>query len=721
MQVQGLDSNSIYTFELPDPPSKKLIVGYNEHIADQYWKRPYTFTDEEFSHFSYERQSEIDEIEAFRCEHGYWFMNQGEPFYLTGDNYFFLTHWTSEERHFSFIKNQAYDFYFYDFCEKDEHCFGSAEMKPRQEGSTAKKLAIYVNRAIRVRGKHFGIQSKTGDDAENVNFRGIKEGFSNIPYFMKPRVKAEGVSSELSFSQPAKRYTRTKTSTQYDNTAFTDKSMYLNTYIDWKTTKVKAYDGKHLYRYIQDEYFKWENADAYETWLTVRRALGDEFEMWGKAFLLSTIGTDDEKEKVSEDAILSGIKLWNGSSYAEKDSMGYTSTGLYRWFIPTYRSKRGKVLDKYGNVDEEYVKRVLMERRNKEKDPRRRKTLIRQDPMNPQEALSTMGDVGGTFVNIEQRLLDRMNFLKDYEGTPERPTKYRVGNLKWVDQPFGRVRFEDDPEGRFSIAYFPSVAGHGMENRFKEIGEGRYAAYSDSQFVIGLDPIEYNEVQYGKGSEAGFHVKLKYNIFNPELSDIYCLEYLGRPNIPIFREDLFKAILFYGAKVSIERQSAQALFDEMIRSGLRAFILRRQVSWNKKTDKDKSFGNPTSQRSINIGLEYIENYFSEPNPELNENEKDNLQYFWFDRTIKQCLEYSIKEKVKFDLVSSMMQTEFASKSTKKYDPMKAREEQEQLRNPNRKSLIDYLYPIQVKGEFVTHQSFDDLNARPHRRATLQRK
>lgn len=717
MQVRGLESNSCYVFELPDPPAKKLIYGWDKPIEEQYWVRPYQYTDEEYYRLTPDEQDEVFETEDLRCREGFWFMNKGEPVYLTGDNYFYLTHWTSQGKHFSFIKNQTLDFYFYDFCEKDPKCFGSIELKPRQEGSTAKKLAIFVNRAIRTPYMHFAIQSKTGDDAKNVNFKGITQGYNNIPHMMKPRVRTEDAANELRFSRSAKKNTNKKGSADFDIDDAEDKAMYLDSWIDWKTTSVNGYDGKHIFMFILDEYFKWNGADVYETWKTVRRALGDKFEMWGKAFLLSTMGTDDEKEKVSEWAIQNGKKLWDESSYLEKDELGYTKSGLYRWFVYTTKSKRGTFLNKYGEVDEAEVLRVLMIERKNATDYRSRVTVIRQDPINPQEALATMSGADSImFPNIHERLLERYNYLKDYEPTPERPVKYLQGKLEWVNnERFGKVKFiadaegiKDSERGRFAIAYFPDIAGHGMANRVKEIGQDMFMPFADSPFVVGLDNVEYEEVQYGEGSKPAFHIKCKYNIHDPELSDVYCLEYFGRPEIPLYYEDVFKALFFYGAKINIERQSAQSLFFALRVNGMKGFIMKRPSTnqWNKKTDKDTALGNPTSARSIQAGLEYCENYFSPPNPEFNDNEKDNLKYFWFDRTLKQFIDIPNKDIKKYDLVSSMIQTEFASQLVKKRRIIEAHQEIQNQSDdkPQREKItaIDYLFPIYKNGQIMTH-------------------
>jgi len=713
-----------YKIEIPDPPSKKYILGHDKHIADQVFTPTYTLTDKEFDRLSHEQQSEIVEIENERCANGYYMYINGNATYIPPDFHFWMNFYTIDGKKPDYIENQRGDFVFYEYVENDSQCYGSLELKPRREGCTHRKLSKMLNKARLSYDQHFGILSKTGDDAQEMNFGNLVKAYARMPIWMKPTISGEfPPKTTLTFATPAQRATM-KNKSKFQ--VLGEDS--LNTYIDWANTSEIAYDGFKLKYLLFDESAKWTRADAYKAWITHKKCLEDGYDIIGKCWMLSTIEGDEDKD-ASAKSIQNFIKLWNESNPNDRNSMGRTSSGLYRWFIPAQLSKRGKspltgipLVDKYGNVDEAEVLKLIQIEIDSKKTPQEKLLVRRQNPRTVQEAISTIG-TGTTFVNIQERLVERHKFLENYKGTPERPLKYRTGRLEWLNnERFTKAVFRDDPSGLFNIAYLPNIAGAGMDNKVKEITDGRFMPFSDSPFVIGLDPIEYEEVQYGDGSKAGFHVKCKYNIFNPELSDVYCLEYLGRPDIPSFREDLYKAMFLYGARINVERQASKALFEALELNGMKSFILKRQLSWNKKTDKDKSPGTPTSPRSIQTGLEYIENYFSPPNPELNENEKDNLEYFWFDRTLKQCMDYDIREKVKFDLVSSMMQTEFASQFLGKRFILKAREQQENnLRNPNRATLIDYLYPVYVNGEVVTHNSLkNDNNARPHRRTALQR-
>ena len=101
-------------------------------------------------------------------------------------------------------------------------------------------------------------------------------------------------------------------------------------------------------------------------------------------------------------------------------------------------------------------------------------------------------------------------------------------------------------------------------------------------------------------------------------------------------------------------------------------------------DKDNDFGTPSSLDTTKLGIELIENYIAAPDPLINENEKDNLEYFWFDDVLRQMLEYTIKEKTKFDLVSAFIQTELGSQGIIKKSYI---DEDKQM-----KRIIDAIYP-----------------------------
>jgi len=92
--------------------------------------------------------------------------------------------------------------------------------------------------------------------------------------------------------------------------------------------------------------------------------------------------------------------------------------------------------------------------------------------------------------------------------------------------------------------------------------------------------------------------------------------------------------------------------------------------------------------------------FAAPNPEVNENEKDNLDFFWFDRTIDQLMQFDKNNSTKYDAVMAMIHTELGSQSLKKYTPTV-----QTIKSENGKSPIDYLFPIRSGNNVLTHEQY----------------
>lgn len=665
-----------YNIKLPDAPPKEQIDGYGKPIEEQYWKKTYNLTDEEYLSLPEEEQDEIDDRETHRRVHGYWFFNKGKPFYLTGDNYFFLNFWTIDGAAPDFIISQAHDFYFDYHVDKDSACFGSIKLKPRREGCTQRTLSRLANRATMVKHKHLGIQSKTGRDAKDVNFLQLVFGCRNLPCWILPQQAGMDIpKKELVFDKPSRRASTKKKTGIKEFDEDEQPQNYLKTKIDWRDTVESAYDGSKVYRYVMDEMGKWNTCNAYETWGIVKKCLVDGFDIIGKAYLLSTIGETDEK------AAANFIKLWNESDANKRTENGYTLSGLYRWFIPSYASKRGKdprtgkqLVNKYGEVDEVTAKELILNERRAIKDPRKLFIEIKQNPLNIEEALN-FGSGSALFDTI--RLTERKTFLDNFQPIEERPVKYVVGNLHWIDnERFTKVRFIETPDGKWKIAYFPNVAGD-MTNRVKRLPNGRALPFSDTQFVMGIDPFDYNrEDLMADGSKGAFLVKLKYNFENENMSNLYCCQYIYRQNdANMFYDDVMKTAFFYGAKLNPERR-LYGIWRYLRDNGLINFsMIRPDITKGSEFQKrDNGYGTPTGEDTKNLGAELVESLIAKPDPLYNENTTDNLEKFWFEDTLEQLIKYTHKQSTAYDLAMAMFLTEIGCQSIKRrhYDETKAR-------------------------------------------------
>lgn len=434
---------------------------------------------------------------------------------------------------------------------------------------------------------------------------------------------------------------------------------------------------------------KWSSANAYETWGIVKKCLMDGFDIIGKAYLFSTIGETDE---VAADNF---IKLWNESDAAKdkRTPNGYTISGLYRYFIPSYSTKRGKdprtgkeLINKYGEVDEVAARELILNERKSIKDPRKLFIEIKQNPLTIEEALH-FGSNSSIFDNM--RLNNRYNALKDFQPSEERPVKYLVGNLGWENnEKYSKVHFIPNENGKWKISYLPNIAGSTMTNRVKRLPNGTCMPFSDTQFIMGIDPFDYDaeDMTTTTGSKGAFHIKLKYNFEVPDLSYIYCCQYFYREaDARMFYDDVAKTMFFYGARINPERK-LYGIWRYLKDNGLLNFSMIRP-DMTKQSDfqkRDNGYGTPTGEDTKRLGAELWENYMAAPDPMDNEHFMDNLDRFWFEESIEQLMKYNPKESTKYDLVMSLFMTEIGSQSIKKLQTNKSK--------PKEESIADILFP-----------------------------
>ena len=83
-------------------------------------------------------------------------------------------------------------------------------------------------------------------------------------------------------------------------------------------------------------------------------------------------------------------KLWNASNQEDRNVHGRTSSGLFRFFTPAYKTL---YFDKYGYANEERAKDYyLAERANLVNDDRALSSIIRRNPFTIEEAFRIDGE-----------------------------------------------------------------------------------------------------------------------------------------------------------------------------------------------------------------------------------------------------------------------------------------------------------------------------------------
>jgi hypothetical protein len=214
------------TIQIPRQPDKKDILFSDMKKADQMWRRielPKDLLSIKSMDEWYEtprefqlRYSPIIDKEFDRRRNGVWFMNNGEPTYITGHHYMFLQWSRIDIGYPSYLEFQRRLFLHQMACEVDPRCMGQIYVKCRRSGYTNMCSSIITDEATQVKEKLLGVMSKTGTDAQEAVFMSkVVPIFRSYPFFFKPI--QDGTTNprvELAFREPAKRITKTNKTSQ---------------------------------------------------------------------------------------------------------------------------------------------------------------------------------------------------------------------------------------------------------------------------------------------------------------------------------------------------------------------------------------------------------------------------------------------------------------------------------------------------------------------------
>ena len=88
----------------------------------------------------------IDE-EFIRRDEGFWFVNDGEPTYITGSHYMYLQWSKIDVGAADFRESNRLFFIFWEACKADKRCYGMCYLKNRRSGFSFMSSAETVNQA----------------------------------------------------------------------------------------------------------------------------------------------------------------------------------------------------------------------------------------------------------------------------------------------------------------------------------------------------------------------------------------------------------------------------------------------------------------------------------------------------------------------------------------------------------------------------------------------
>ena len=136
----------------------------------------------------------VDYIEGEfdKRDDGFWFMNNGDPTYITGTHYMYLQ-WTKiDVGHPDFREANRIFYIFWEACKADKRSFGMCYLKIRRSGFSFMASNEGVNTATITKDARVGILSKTGSDAKKMFTDKVVPIANRLPFFFQANTRRYG-------------------------------------------------------------------------------------------------------------------------------------------------------------------------------------------------------------------------------------------------------------------------------------------------------------------------------------------------------------------------------------------------------------------------------------------------------------------------------------------------------------------------------------------------
>ncbi len=657
------------------PPATQILNSEFTDLYDQRWKRPrapkgfedayismidrqkatvdmetYELTDSEKGLWAYMEQ------EYSRLRNGVWFMNKGEPTYITGIHYFFLTDFTLKTGQYANYRDTDRDwFLFYDFCMRHPSVKGMLNMENRQTGKTAKSSCVLLYLAIMYRHMHAYIQSRDHDASAIVFRTAVAPAFKGLPAWLKPNT-SKTVTTSLSLKAP-------ETTMGFDNQHnILDKTLSLNSFIECaKNGESNALNGTTPGFVYTDEYGSSSGIDILHRHNTNAES--------AKKMLYTTTIQD-----MSDPRNLNQVReIWDQSSYEEFLKEGTTTSGLLRYFKPAHRglqrldvTPKEDFVDAWGrSMEKEALDHILKIRKKFKDTPRVLMQKIRFQPLTPEEAMTPDTEGCPFDVNIlttrrtEIEACMSRGDLKDSYGA----NIARRCHLSWKNGvPFSEVEYQFTPTGNFLISFLPEK----MNNvDWVTIGGAKKVQTpKNKQYSLGIDPYNFTRVssRANKLSKGAGEVYWKEDELNPHSGRV-AASYNFRPmSNDMFYDDMILLSWFYGCQMTIERNNDK-LLDRLEAVGMYDTFVRNKHRKPKDINKRvASSGNEkgefTSRDTLIHMTELIQTFVIRNGHKIDDPALINQMFMWniensndFDMII--ALGYALIGATSLEIIESL--------------------------------------------------------------------
>ncbi|UYZ60087.1 hypothetical protein [Hymenobacter latericus] len=557
-------------FTPPVPKDKSgFLNGHVKSRKDQRWERDFP-TDEELDLLSEKEYLDLQAREADRIFNGCWFLNDGEPTYLTGVHYTFLTHFQLPSGEYAdFREADQKDFLHDEAAFNDPQCIGKIFLGARQRGKTARRACRLFWRAITDMGIRLGIQSKNDESAQDVLNKFVSHALRNLSRLIRPvtDLATDNAQKKINFKAPARR----------GKTALNSpKVIALNTTIERRNSKPQAFDGDTLAEWLGDEWAKKQDYDSEERFNVVSRMMRRGGKAIGFCWLPSTI---DEKEDFEPDMPL---RMWKDADPTKRKTTGSTENGLVRLFVPAYE---GHIIDAYGRS---LIRESIADlEANCPSDPVQAQRYWRANPRDVNDAFATAGRDSIFNVDVLRAVEKKINHELD-------PHIVQQVDLVWTDHTRTAVKTSPNKEnGRFKLVMraLPPEQNNVVQAGYMQNEQGQtvptFKPLNDHRYAVGCDPYDARTVaKLSTASKGAAYVLWKPDMLHEQErlgadgverggywpSDSFIVEYINRPPRPQdFYEDMVKLCHFFGCSLLPERQKP-GIIHYFENRGYKAFI-----------------------------------------------------------------------------------------------------------------------------------------------------
>lgn len=571
---------------IPEPDGFVEDWGYPNNPKEQYWRRkdlPDFFElveyDKDGNALLDARQAEYAKEEVRRCKHGFHFMSNGRVIYITGKNYFYLTHWKLEDDIYAdFRMSDRKYFLFLDHWEKITWCLGVIRGKPRRAGATSQATSNLIYECIFYKNSLCGFTSKTQADAKAAFTNMISFGYRQLPVFLKPKqLNNKDSVTELVFAHKSVDIRGAKGSVIDTDSGHRSK-------VDYKAPSLNAYDSGRISRLCADEMGKWASDVPASQFLSiVSKTMVKGGKRVGFCELPSTVN------ELTKGGGAEFKSIWDSATL--KGDATRTPNRIVRYFCPSYEGFVG-FIDRYGEsvvdepTEEQYkflvenfvgvgdldeadirlgAKKYLLKRRSQLEGVALEEE-IRMSPMDEREMFMLrnnnchfdavlLNDLYDRASELESENLEYGNFIWE-DGKPFTKSiwvKAPKENARWVKP--SKYKFQED-----------TVEWYGTQARPK-----RYI-----QYISGCDPFQNSIVESGKGSKACSGVLNRFeNGYNDMIYNrmFVCLYHARPRTVELFHMDMALQCFAFGTQILIEAKGEGGLRKFFQDNGLDSFLI----------------------------------------------------------------------------------------------------------------------------------------------------